>query len=67
VRLCSRRAQHGDAGTYIAAAQHNEYKLILEHAVVAVELILTHRVNFSFLAVAGNLLLLPIGYVLWRG
>jgi hypothetical protein len=52
---------------FVAAAQHNEYKLVFEHAVVAVELILTHRLNFSFLTAIGNLSVLPIGYVLWRG
>jgi hypothetical protein len=60
---------HGVAARclYVVAAQHNEYKLIFEHAIVAAELALTHRVNFSFLAALGNLSVLPIGYMLWRG
>jgi hypothetical protein len=50
----------------IAAAQHNEYKLAFEHAIVATELELTHHVNFAFLTALGDLFLLPIAYLLWR-
>ena len=50
----------------IAAEQHNEYKLAFEHAIVATELELTHRLNFAFLTVLGDLFLLPIAYLLWR-
>lgn len=50
----------------IAAAQHNEYKLGFEHAIVASELELTHHLDFKFLAALGNCFLLAIGYVLWR-
>jgi hypothetical protein len=49
----------------IATAQDNEYKLGFEHLVVAAELSLTHRLNFAFLTMAGDLFLLPIGYLLW--
>jgi hypothetical protein len=49
----------------VAAAQHTEYKLVFEHAVVGVELGLTHRLNFSFLETVGDLFLLPIGWLLW--
>ena len=52
---------------YVFSAQHNEYKLILEHALVAAELAATHHLNFRFLTGLGNLLFLPIGYVLWLG
>jgi hypothetical protein len=50
----------------IATLQHNEYKLGFEHSVVAAELELTHHLNFTFLTVLGDLLLLPLGYLLWR-
>src|SRR5271170_5961300 len=33
----------------IATAQHNEYKLAFEHAILATELELTHHLNFAFL------------------
>ncbi len=49
----------------IAAAQHNEYKLGFEHAVVAAELDLQHHLNFGFLVVLGDCFLLGIGYLLW--
>jgi hypothetical protein len=51
---------------FIAAAQHNEYKLVFEHSIVALEMEFTHHLNFAFLVVLGNLFLLPIGYLLWR-
>ena len=50
----------------IAAEQHNEYKLGLEHSIVAAELEVTHHVNFALLTALGDLFLLPIGYLLWR-
>jgi len=50
----------------IATAQHNEYKLAFEHAILATELELTHHLNFAFLTALGDLFLLPIGYLLWR-
>jgi hypothetical protein len=50
----------------VATKQHNEYKLIFEHFIVASEIELTGRLNFTFLTNLGNLFLLPIGYLLWR-
>jgi hypothetical protein len=50
----------------IAAAQHNEYKLGFEHAVVASELELYHDLNFGFLVALGDCFLLGIGYLLWK-
>ena len=50
----------------IAAAQHNEYKLILEHSVVAAELELARHLNLYLLAILGDLALLPIAYLLWQ-
>jgi len=47
----------------IAAEQHNEYKLVFEHSIVAAELEFTHHLNFAFLIALGDLLLLPIGYL----
>ena len=49
----------------VATTQHNEYKLIFEHFIVASEMELTGRLNFTFLTNLGNLFLLPIGYLLW--
>ena len=50
---------------YAIAEQHNEYKLILLHAVLLVEDALTHRINLVLLEVVGDLLLLAIGWILW--
>src|SRR5271170_2647123 len=50
----------------IAAAQSNEYKLIFEHAIAALQLELTHQLNFGFLNALGNCFLLAIGYLLWK-
>jgi hypothetical protein len=50
----------------IATAQHNEYKLGFEHAILASEVELTGHLNFAFLTALGNLFLLPLGYLLWR-
>lgn len=49
----------------IAATQHNEYKLFLEHFIIAVEMSLTHHVNFTFLVALGDLFLLPTAWLLW--
>jgi len=49
----------------IAAAQHNEYKLGFEHAIIASDLELTHHLNFAFFTAFGNCFLLAIGYLLW--
>lgn len=56
---------HGQLG-YVVAAQHNEYKLIFEHAVMATQLILLRHISISFLVALGNLMLLPIFYVCWK-
>jgi hypothetical protein len=49
----------------IATARHNEYRLGFEHFVVASELEFHHHLNFGFLTGLGDLLLLPIAYLLW--
>ncbi len=51
---------------YLLAAQHGEYKLVVEHAVVAADLALTGHVHFGFLILLGNALVLVVAYVLWR-
>lgn len=51
---------------YVIAAQHDEYKLIFEHAVMAAQLALVHHISISFLVTLGNLMLLPIAYACWR-
>jgi hypothetical protein len=50
---------------YLATAQTNEYKLGFEHSIVALVMELTHHLNFAFFTTVGNLLLLPLGYLLW--
>ncbi len=52
---------------YVAAAQHSEYKLIFEHAIVALELALTGRVNLLLLCWLGNLSVLGLLAALWKG
>jgi hypothetical protein len=51
---------------YLIAAQHNEYKLITQQAVLIAQLHLIHHINFSFFILIGNLLLLPILLILWK-
>jgi len=51
---------------WIIAAQHSEYKLIFEHAIIAAQWALSGTVNFEFLIVVGNLMLLGILWVLWH-
>jgi len=51
---------------FIVAAQHDEYKLIFEHAVIAAQYSLTGHISFGFLILLGNLLVLGIGWLLWK-
>lgn len=50
----------------VIASQHNEYKLVVEHAVVAIDLALTGHVHFGLLIWTGNLMLLGVGYLFWK-
>ncbi len=50
---------------YIVAAQDNEYKLILMHAVVGLQLVTVGHISLAFLAAAGDLAPLCILGVLW--
>ena len=50
---------------YVIAAQHNEYKLVVEHAIVAADLSLTGHLHFGLYIWIGNLLLLPIAWLFW--
>lgn len=50
---------------FIASEQHNEYKLVFEHIVVATELSLWHRLDFRWLIALGDAFPLLIGCVLW--
>ncbi len=47
-------------------AEHNGYRIVFLHLVVWSDLALTRRIQFTVLDHAGNLLLLPLLYVLWR-
>jgi hypothetical protein len=50
----------------VATTQTNDYKLVFPHFIVAIEMELTGHLNFKFLITFGNLLLLPIAYLLWQ-
>ena len=50
---------------HIVSSQHNEYKFILEHLLVAAELTLTHRIDIDFLQVLGDLFVLGNLILLW--
>jgi hypothetical protein len=50
----------------VATTQTNDYKLAFPHFIIALEMELTGHLNFKFLVAFGNLLLLPIAYLLWR-
>ncbi|HEV2575774.1 MAG TPA: hypothetical protein VGU25_01070 [Acidobacteriaceae bacterium] len=45
----------------VISFQHNDYKLIFEHAIIALQYGLSGHVNLGVLAALGNLFLLPIG------
>ncbi len=49
-----------------ATTQNNDYKLAFVHFVVATEMAIVGHLNFGFLVILGNLLLLPIAYLLWH-
>jgi hypothetical protein len=51
---------------WIVAAQHNDYKFILLHVVVALQWLFTGHVNFWFLIVFGNLMQLGILWLCWK-
>jgi hypothetical protein len=51
---------------WIVAAQHNDYKLILLHLIVAAQIALTGHISFSFLIATGNLLVLGILWLFWK-
>jgi hypothetical protein len=60
--------QHLSAGEkllHVVTAQYNEYKLVLEHAVEAEDLVLTGHLNILFMVWLGNLLLIPLGFIYW--
>ncbi len=51
---------------YVLADQYIEYKLVFVHVLTAVELGVTHHASVSFLFWIGNLLLLPLLWLIWR-
>ena len=51
---------------YLLAAQHDEYKLVVLHAVIAADLACTGHVHFGLLIWLGNLLALGIAALLWK-
>jgi hypothetical protein len=52
---------------YIVAAQHDEYKLIFLHLLAALQLTLTSHLDLRSLATFGNLWLIALLWVYWRG
>ncbi len=62
IRLNGSRAKTA----YIFTAQHNEYKLIFEHAIFAAQYYIIGHVNFLFLMALGNSFVLLILLVLWK-
>jgi hypothetical protein len=50
----------------VATNQTNDYKLVFLHFITAMEIELTGHLSFRFLTTFGNLLLLPIAYLLWQ-
>ena len=54
----------GSKMLFIVAAQHDEYKLIFEHAIVAVQIALLGRIHFDLLILLAHLALLGILWLL---
>jgi hypothetical protein len=51
---------------WIVVAQHNDYKLILLHIMVATQWALTGRVSLQWIIVVGNVLVLGMLWLYWR-
>lgn len=51
---------------WIVIAQHNDYKLVLLHLLVAIQYALTGHVEFTVYMVTGNLMVLGILWLYWR-
>ncbi len=49
----------------VATTQNNDYKLVFVHLLTAAQLEIAGHLDFAALVVFGNLLLLPIAYLLW--
>jgi hypothetical protein len=49
----------------IALFQHNSYRMIFEHLIVAAQIQSIHHLNFGFLATLGDLFLIGIFALLW--
>ena len=63
--LDQRHLSAGEKLLSVVTAQHNEYKLIFEHALVAADLAATGRLNMALLVWLGNLFLVPLGFIYW--
>lgn len=50
---------------YLLAAQDGDYKLLFDHAVVAIDLGLSGRLHLGVYVLVGDLLLLVVAWVLW--
>ncbi len=51
---------------YVLADQYVEYKLVFVHVLTAAELAVTHHASVSLLFWVGNLLLLPLLWLIWK-
>lgn len=56
----------GDRLLYCFATQYDEYKLVIEHLIVAADYGLTRHVHFGFLIATGNAMVLGLAGLLWR-
>jgi hypothetical protein len=51
---------------YFIGAQHNEYKILVGHGLVWLQLALTGHINFAVLSALGNVSVLFLGIILWK-
>jgi hypothetical protein len=69
LRFLNQAVQQREAAAkfwFFLAAQHNEYKLFLVHALAWAQFALLGHVNFAQLSVLGNSAVLALALVLWR-
>lgn len=52
--------------SYLLAAQHNEYKVVLGHSVIWLQYGVFHQIDFRLLDAAGNLFVILIAAALWK-
>ena len=65
LRWCAQPSLSGKL-LLLISAQDNEYKLLFEHTLTALQLATLHHLNLTFLLTVGNLFLLPTAFVCWN-